>query len=259
MLTKPLSDAANALSTLGNQRVWSLLVTVFGDLAQMDGDIIEGPILSALLTDMGIKPEATRVALHRLRNDEWITSVKRGRTSHHSLTARGRQESASASPRIYNQANRSTGKWQLAILENTSAHSRKSMEQLGFAALMPRVYVGASDAKAPQDAMTLEPQTVPAWLAMQFEPKGLLQDYSALHHALSTLNQAMNDAPSLTPRDTAVLRCLVVHSWRRLVLKHPDLPDDLYSKGWRGHDCRVLVSNLLTQLPKPNLSQILPD
>ena len=55
MLTKPLSDAVEALATLNNQRVWSLLVTVFGDLAQNDGDVIEGPVLSALMLDMGIR------------------------------------------------------------------------------------------------------------------------------------------------------------------------------------------------------------
>ena len=102
MLTKPLSDAASALTALGSQRVWSLLVTVFGDLAQNEGDVIDGPVLSLLMADIGIKPEATRVALHRLRNDEWIVSTKQGRTSQHSLTARGRRESAAANPRIYN-------------------------------------------------------------------------------------------------------------------------------------------------------------
>jgi phenylacetic acid degradation operon negative regulatory protein len=105
MLTKPLSDAVEALATLKNQRVWSLLVTVFGDLAQNDGDVIEGPVLSVLMSDIGIKAEATRVALHRLRNDGWINSVKSGRNSLHSLTASGRQESSAASPRIYGHPN----------------------------------------------------------------------------------------------------------------------------------------------------------
>ena len=54
MLTKPLSDAVEALAELNNQRVWSLLVTVFGDLAQNDGDVIEGPVLSVLMWGLHI-------------------------------------------------------------------------------------------------------------------------------------------------------------------------------------------------------------
>jgi|TARA_B110000908_G_scaffold169610_1_gene227118 phenylacetic acid degradation operon negative regulatory protein len=259
MLTKPLSDAANALTALGSQRVWSVLVTVFGDLAQNEGDVIEGPVLSTLMADIGIRPEATRVALHRLRNDDWVASLKKGRTSQHSLTAHGRRESAAANPRIYSFPQQSPDKWQLVILENASTQTRTSMERLGFAPFMPRVYLGASNANAPHDAVVLMPEVVPTWLAAQFEPKGLLQDYAALHHALLSMRQALAVADLLTPRDTAVLRCLIVHSWRRLVLKHPDLPRALYSESWRGHECRVLVSDLLIKLPKPNLGQILLD
>ena len=259
MLTKPQSDAANALTTLGSQRVWSLLVTVFGDLAQNEGDVIEGPVVSTLMADIGVKPEATRVALHRLRNDDWIASLKKGRTSQHSLTAHGRRESAAANPRIYNFPKQSPEKWQLVILENASTQTRTSMECLGFAPFMPRVYLGASNANAPHDAVVLMPKVVPTWLAAQFEPKGLLQDYAALHHALLGIRQALGDTDPLTARDPAVLRCLIVHSWRRLVLKHPDLPRALYSESWRGHECRQLVSDLLIRLPKPNLGKILLD
>ena len=259
MLTDALSNAASALTALGSQRVWSMLVTVFGDLAQNQGNVIEGPVLSALMADMGIKPEATRVALHRLRNDNWIVSVKNGRTSQHSLTESGRLESAAASPRIYNHPSLSPKLWQLVILESPSTPSRKVMEDLGFSPLIQRIYIGPIDAKGPKDALILTPQTLPTWLVAQFEPKDLMRDYDALHHSLLTLRKALANTHALTPRDSAVLRCLIVHSWRRLVLKHPDLPKDLYSNAWRGHECRVIVSDLLLKLPKPDLRQILLD
>lgn len=259
MLTKSLSDAATSLSALSNQRVWSLLVTVFGDLAQNEGDAIEGTVLTALMADMGIKPEAIRVALHRLRNDEWIVSYKNGRTSQHSLTAHGRQISAAANPRIYNAPQQATEKWQMVILENATAHTRNLMEDSGFAAFMPRVYLGASTAVAPKGTIALEPKIVPSWLAGQFEPKDLLQDYAALHHALLEMRQALAEAKPLNTRETTMLRCLIVHNWRRLVLKHPELPRSLYSESWRGHDCRALVSDLLLALPKPDVDQILLD
>jgi phenylacetic acid degradation operon negative regulatory protein len=251
-----LTIAQNELTSLGPQRVWSLLVTVFGDLAQSENDTIDGPVLSILMTDMAIKPEAVRVALHRLRNDNWITSAKHGRTSRHSLTEHGRQISAAANPRIYGPSQDTAKNWQLVMLESTSSQSRTAMEKLGFAPLMPRVYVGASDAKPPKNALALPAVKTPAWLSAQFEPKDLVQDYAALHSALTKLEHALAKDHDLNAREIAVLRSAIVHSWRRLVLRHPNLPRQLYSDDWRGHDCRVLVMELLNRLPRPALSEI---
>ena len=145
------------------------------------------------------------------------------------------------------------------MLDSASAHSRKVMAQLGFAPLMPRVYLGSTNAKPPEDGLVLAPSSLPRWLAEQFEPKDLAQDFAELYQALVHVQKAVAEAALVSPRETAVLRCLIVHNWRRLVLKHPDLPRDLYSTSWLGHECRGLVSSLLTKLPKPDLGQILPD
>ena len=57
------------LTDLQNLRVWSIIVSLFGDLAQKTGDQISGTTLTQIITPMGIKPEAIRVALHRLRKE----------------------------------------------------------------------------------------------------------------------------------------------------------------------------------------------
>lgn len=253
-----LQSAKDRITSLGTQRVWSLLVTVFGDLAQGEGDEIQGPVLSALMADMHIKPEATRVALHRLRNDNWITSTKHGRTSRHSLTLHGRDLSAAANPRIYGTSQDTATHWQLVMLEHASSQSRETMEAMGFAPLMPRIFIGAGDTKPPENTLSLPADHAPTWLSAQFEPKDLVLDYATLHSALTQLDRALPLDHGLSARDTATLRCAIVHSWRRLVLRHPDLPRQLYSDDWRGHDCRKLVCTLLDRLPKPNLSDISP-
>lgn len=259
MKQEDLSIAIERLINLAPQRVWSLLVTVFGDLAQDKGDAIAGPVLSTLMSDLHTKPEATRVALHRLRNDDWIISAKHGRTSRHSLTDHGRKISAAAIPRIYGLPQDTPNSWQLVLLENTAAQSRETMEAMGFAPLMPRVYVGAANATPPANALALAAHLAPAWLSAQFEPKDLVQDYAALHSALTQLDQSLSPDHDLSPRNIAVLRCAIVHNWRRLVLKHPNLPRQLYSDDWRGHDCRALVTSLLDRLPRPPLSEITPN
>jgi len=48
-------------------RVWSLVVTIFGDLAQGTGDTLSMQTLARITEPLGVKPEALRVALHRLK------------------------------------------------------------------------------------------------------------------------------------------------------------------------------------------------
>ena len=259
MPSDPYITARDALIDGANLRVWSMIATVFGDLALQRGDVIEGPVLSTLMAEMRIRPEATRVALHRLReNDGWIVSTKRGRLSQHRLSQKGRAESETAARRIYRAPQEDTGGWRLVLTESQAMPSREEMAQRGFVPLMPRIYVGAADQMAPKDTLCLDAQHAPSWLGAQLEPKGLSQDYTLLHDRLGRAAGVLSEDPELTPLQTATLRRLIVHGWRRLVLRHPPLPAALYTPAWRGHDCQALVFRLLASLPRPELSALHP-
>lgn len=239
----------SALLALGGHRVWSLMVTLFGDLAQARGSAIDGPVLSDVMTAMDIRPEAVRVALHRLRNDDWIVSRKYGRTRRHSLTAASRAESLSASPRIYSSPPAQDTGWQLAILEDASS-GQDEMAKLGFAPLLPRVYLAEATARAPRNALVLSGGDVPRWLRQQIGPQMLEADYRALLPVLKTADKGLHEG-SLDPVQTAVLRCLIVHNWRRIVLRHPHLPAALLPDDWAGDACHILVSEMLDRFPRP--------
>lgn len=256
MLSEPdFIKATAGLRDLGGQRVWSLMISLFGDLAQDEGQAIDGPVLSAMMALLQVKPEATRVALHRLRNDGWIASQKSGRISRHSLTAQGRAESVAASPRIYANPDAGPTDWQLVLLEKPD----RDMEAIGFVQIQPRLYVGAGGLTLPNGALRLAGDTVPDWLKAQAAPDHLQPAYTAL---LSTLETLQNDLPGdthLSPLETAVLRGLIVHNWRRLVLKHPALPQPLIARDWPGHRCHRHIATLLARFPRPALSEIEPS
>ncbi len=234
--------AVTALTQLGPLRVWSLLVTVFGDLSE--GAALDGPTLTLIMKDIGVKPEATRVALHRLRSDGWITSQRSGRTSQYSLTAQGQRDSASARPKIYGRPEH-MGRSARIFLTPTNGDA---LDPVDYAQIAPRLYVSGSDTACPPGAMSLQPTDLPDWLGDAFEPNHLRDGYSALFAVLSELEPRV---ATPTPLQTAVLRVLIVHGWRRLTLKHPDLPRAAHSADWRGHDCRALVTTLLDRLPRP--------
>ncbi|MBR9841718.1 MAG: PaaX family transcriptional regulator [Rhodobacteraceae bacterium] len=243
-----------------NQMVWSILVTIFGDLARRPGDQISGALLSRLTDPMGIKPEAMRVALHRLRNDGWITSERQGRTSRYSLTPHGLTESDAASPRIYAESSAAPdASWHLLIGEPASAAQRGEADKLwrgrGYIVVGPGTYLGRG-APPSESAnflvMSAPPAHVPNWLRNKIGTPDLAAAYRALEDALDRALPLLQNAPHMTPIEAAILRVVIVHNWRRALLAHPDLPEMVFPENWRGTACRKKVMEALAILPRPS-------
>jgi len=256
MPSDPPLPAVAVFAGLGGQRVWSLMVSLFGDLAQGHGDAIDGPVLSTIMAALDVRPEASRVALHRLRNDGWLQSRKVGRISQHSLTAQGRAESVAASPRIYAAPPVLSEPWQMVMVEENGRDTDSALRNAGFIAAMPRAYVGRIDSAAPEGCLALPGNTPPDWLRRAVEPAELEADYSALLSALTALEDELPRADQLNALHVAVLRCLIVHNWRRLVLKHPALPGGLIRPEWPGYQCHLRVDRLLHRYPRPALQEL---
>jgi len=251
------TQAKTALLSLGGQRVWSLMVTLFGDLAHTSSGAIDGPQLSAIMAAMEVRPEAVRVALHRLRNDGWIVSEKHGRTRRHTLTPASLRETQQAGARIYARPQAKAGAWHLALLD-PDTQPPADMLQRGFSLLMPRVYLGGAQARAPQNALVLAGGEVPHWLRDQVAQTLPVAEYTALLPVLDRI-EAELPADALDPRDITVLRCLLVHNWRRIVLRHAPLPPALLPENWVGQQCHHKVDTLLRRFPAPATGGDLPD
>lgn len=259
-----------AIATLtrgGPHRVWSLIVTVFGDLAQGEGQDIAGPTLSRILAPMGVKAEAQRVALHRLRKDDWIDSRRDGRFSRHFLTAKGRAASAAAARRIYAaEPSSSPERWHLALAGPEPDQALSDLAKTGAAiAVDGRMLLGPGRAPAAayglKDALVLEADALsdpPEWLQAAFCPPDLVAAYGDLAAQLAELDSLTETwpAPGPDPLETAALRVLIVHDWRRLVLRRPDLPPNFFPAAAPIAACRAHVARLLARFPRPDLAAI---
>ncbi len=229
-------------------RVWSLLVTVFGELAQDADAQISGSLLRNLSEHIGIKPEAMRVALHRLRKDGWIDSERTGRTSDYFLTPWGRAQSIAASPRIYAKGAAAPEAWLVVFNPGQPAPD----DHASGAWVSSNILVTS----APPDTDNVISKKLdmadrlPEWVTSKVcDPTTvkLSQDFLS---ALDAVQGLLGKTPDLTPMQTAALRILLVHGWRRIVLKAPMLPDHVFPDGWRGTECRTRTSSLLDQLSK---------
>lgn len=252
------------LTSTGTQRVWSVLVTIFGDLAQDKSDQISGALTTSMTSLTGIKPEATRVALHRLRKEGWIESTRIGRNSVHQLTKFGRRQSAEAAPRIYARETEQPSLWHVLIAGNTDS-SRNELAELMLTGDYISLNPTTSLAPGPvpdglEDVLGMESNAIsaPEWLRELCGPDSVKHAYDAFLETIDRVEELLPSDGVGDPMRIAVLRVMIVHNWRRIILRHPPLPAAFLPLDWQEAACRTKVADVLDRLPKPNL-QVLED
>jgi len=261
--SKTFRAAAAALGTGEGHRVWSLIVTIFGDLAQGQGDAISGAVLSRLTGLMGIKPQAMRVALHRLRKDGWLESARSGRASTHFLTAYGRAQSAAATPRIYGPGAADPGLWHLLVSGGTEGRGAARLEAISqsgdYLALGAQAILAPGPLPADHRGLVgVETGAValPGWVRAQICPQDVIEACDRLQAAFSEVAGALHRGETLRADECAALRALAVHSWRRVILRLPDLPRGFFPQTWSGEACRAQFGVLMAALPAPGLGAL---
>lgn len=259
-----MSSFDKALETLlqgDRPRVWSLVVTIFGDLAQNQGDEISAQTLGRLTEPMGVKSEALRVALHRLRKDGWIESTRNGRSRSYFLTGFGLQQSALATPRIYGQTNPQHSKWVLLtteVLEASKSLISDLQNDRDFVQLGANIFL-TNEAHTPVSqgilVTNLDASPLPEWVKNHIIDPQLSLKYNEFYTQLAALR---SDFPmDLTALERAVLRTLIVHNWRKIILRHIDIPKSFYPGTCNAWASRALVLEILDRLDRPALSDLL--
>ncbi len=240
----------------GNEtpRVWSLLVTLFGDIVQPSDGQISGAALNRIIGLAGVKPEAIRVALYRLRKDRWIDSVKSGRESRYFLTDRGAAQTAEAAPRIYANGPLASTVWLIATdpkqidpLPLTEAHW--VTPGLALVSCLP------DDRSMIFSTQIAQAERLPDWMRRSICEAPLIEQCKGLDDRLSEVNE-MLDAAQLSLVEMTTLRVLIVHAWRRVVLRMATLPDFVFPTDWRGADVRAKVAVLLKALPRQSIADL---
>ena len=226
-------------------KVWSVLVTIFGDLAPGPNDTVRGPELSALTSRMAIKPEALRVAIHRLRNDGWIASEKSGRVSYYRLSPVGRLETETARERVYGSHLSISADWHAVLTER----DRDDATSQGWLHVREGFYlVNHRPVPSKGDLVTqITGTTLPDWIIDAICAPPVQAKYQEFIAILDKVQNASVPACSL---DRVALRLLVLHAWRRLVLRN-----DLYALGdlapaWFSDQTLAVVQATLASLPR---------
>ncbi len=245
-------------------RVWSLIVTFYGDaIVPRGGELWLGTI-TELMAAMRIDERAVRAAMSRLAKDDWVERHKIGRRSFYALSPQGRSEFVAASERIYaSQAERKANDWRVALLADGEARAaqRERLIKSGFGQLATNVLIAAGqpsisgdEAKAGAIVLSarVEQGNEEDLVARAFDLLPLSIRYRAFVERYKPLLKAVKERGPPGGIDAMVARVLLIHDFRRIVLRDPRLPTHLLPADWLGHDALALCAALYRRLVSPS-------
>ena len=264
----------------------SLIISVFGDALFPRGGGIWVGSLAKLLEPLALSERLVRTALFRLVKEDWLQPQVRGRRSDYFLSPTGQHRIAEASRHIYANTDPVWDqRWRLILIAGElQPKEREALRSAlfwhGFGSLSPAVFIHPSaelgtafDALLDEGLGSLRKSLLPmlagelgfagaassadvvkrAWdldqlglryasFVQTYQP---LLEVARLHGA-----QAATDADQdgIDDQSAFLLRVLLIHDYRRLLLRDPGLPAALIPPGWPGKTARLLCQELYRRL-----------
>lgn len=259
----------------------SLIVSLFGDAVQPRGGRIWLGSLIRLLEPLGLNERLVRTSAFRLSKEDWLHAEALGRRSDYRLTAVGERRVEEAARHIYaSHAPLWDRRWRLILGVGQLAQKerealRSALRWQGFGALGVDCFVHPSaDLAAVFDTLianglgALTSRLMPLLaadarlggtasnaelVARAWNQDELARDYAGFVDAyLPALAALRRDrSAQIDPEEAFLMRLLLIHDYRRLLLRDPQLPDVLTPPGWPGQTARVLCRELYRRLSAP--------
>ncbi|EAR59995.1 phenylacetic acid degradation operon negative regulatory protein PaaX [Neptuniibacter caesariensis] len=249
-------------------RAGSLIITVYGDaIAPRGGTVWLGSMIK-LLEPLGLNQRLVRTSVFRLAKENWLVAEQVGRRSYYSLTGPGIRRFQKAFKRVYADQNPEwDGRWLMAILSQLEQDERQKLRQElewhGFGTLSPTVLLHPQMQKSELQAVLQEydytddviifedmgeGSTATRPLRLQTReswnlPK-LAESYQSFLDKFRPIWNHINDKGIPTPEQCFQIRTLLIHEYRRIILRDPELPDELLPGDWAGSAARQLCTNI---------------
>jgi phenylacetic acid degradation operon negative regulatory protein len=239
----------------------TLLVTIFGDsVVPHGGEVWIGSLLR-LVEPLGISERLVRTSLQRLVGEGLLVTRRHGRRSFYSVAPSARHEFWEAERRIYHPRGGEgwDGRWTVVVETNgvagpARAAVRQHLAWLGFGSLAPAIHVCPLDRT--EELRALLPDLgvagrvavlradVPSTPGLSDrdlaevisgELDALGPAWRAFLRRFRPLADAVRERQAELDGESAFLaRTLLVHGYRRLVLREPELPAELWPPSWIG-------------------------
>jgi phenylacetic acid degradation operon negative regulatory protein len=272
-----INDIVSQLLKRLRPKAKSVIITVYGDSVMHHGGSAWLGSVIKLTEPLGLNERVVRTSVFRLAAEDWLVAEQFGRRSYYRLTEAGRRRVDAAHGRIYFHANRPWDHHWTLVITNSSAMKAERREALrrdlrwqGFGQLANGIMLHPDpdeaalrqlllDSGASKQALVMRTTAEP-WVAGEalrdvinrcWDMKRLAADYAAFLDAFRPVWQALNSAGVLDPETCFVVRTLLMHAYRRVLLRDPTLPDELLEANWPGTSARLLCRNLYKLVEGP--------
>jgi phenylacetic acid degradation operon negative regulatory protein len=235
-------------------RTGSIVITVFGDaIVPRGGSVWLGTLLE-FFKGLDIDSGVVRTAMSRLATDGWLERNKVGRNSFYRLDDKGRQTFDTATRHIYDPPLSDwTGRFELLLIGNGEDRdaSRDALKNAGFGSPLPGVWVAPSGVPVPEEAagairleVSAQDDNGRRLLSESWPLERIADAYLKFMKTFEPLRGSIGRAEPLTDADAFTARILLIHHYRRVVLRDPLLPTPLLPRDWPGRAARRLCGEI---------------
>jgi len=248
----------------------SLLMTVWGDSVTPHGGTVWLGSLIELVAAVGLNERVVRTSVFRLKQDKLLSSHQEGRRSYYTLTTTGEHLFEEATKRIYtSQPTPWNAEWTLLFSERRelSEEQKKllssSLVWLGFGDLGSGIYahpngdqntieslladLGLSEHVAILKASSLpDTKKTPVRILVQkgWNVAEIEEAYGEFIRHFAPILKHLQKDKTLDNKKCFILRTLLVHDYRRALLRDPMLPQELLPDHWNGNTARALFRDI---------------
>ncbi len=245
-------------------RAWSLAVSFLGDCIVPRGGEVGIATIAELLAAFGVDAGVTRTSMSRLASDGWVARQKVGRNSFYALTPLALAASETASRRIYAARHpEAPCGWRIlyagGLEKSEQASLRTALRRRGAAELAPQAYClpAGDDPLEASAAIAMTSEPLPEadarlLVARAFDLAALGQDYARFLAAFAPVREGLEAGRRLAGLDAIAMRVLVVHAFRRIVLRDPMIPAPYLPDGWPGLAARATIAAIWRALLRPS-------
>jgi phenylacetic acid degradation operon negative regulatory protein len=256
----------------------SLIISVFGDAILPRGGRVWLGSLIRLLEPLELNERLIRTSVFRLAKEEWLRTETVGRRADYTLTNSGRRRFEEASRHIYaSHAPLWDRRWRLILaVGDFDPKEREALRRAlfwqGFGVLGADCFVHPSaDLTAAFDALVAEGlaahlERLMPLLAADSRSGLSANDADLVSRAwnLEELGEAYagfvatyqpilaevrgDRQAEVGDEEAFLVRTLLIHDYRRLLLRDPELPDVLLPTDWPGQKARLLCKEIYRRL-----------
>jgi phenylacetic acid degradation operon negative regulatory protein len=243
-------------------RTGSIVITLFGDaIVPRGGSVALGTLLE-FFAAIDVDSSVVRTAMSRLTADGWFEREKVGRNSFYRLVQRERLTFDIATKHIYGApVSDWTGRFELLLIANGNDRdaSREALKNAGFGSPLPGVWVAPSGVPVPEEAarairleVSAEDDSGRRLLSESWPLDRTADAYLKFMKIFEPLRAWLARREALSDADAFTARILLIHHYRRVVLRDPLLPAALLPRDWPGGAARTLCGDIYRAVLAPS-------